>query len=120
MISSSSRTQSTSVEGVSVLGMLWIGAHTHNLRERFTIINHPSLEMLRSIGLFDICLANVKGSSDSDSGSRFMEDRNIEGSASRRLLSLLKSEEDIQHEGIITILFVRSLLTKQFISWKDT
>ena len=90
-----SRTQNTFIEGVSVLEMLWIGAHVHNLRERFTIVEYPSSEMLRSTGMFDICLTNVKGS-DSEDG--FQEDGDIEGSSTQQLLvpSLLK--------GIITIL----------------
>lgn len=92
-----SRTQntSTSIEGVSVLEMLWIGAHVHNLRERFTIVEYPSSEMLRSTGMFDICLTNGKGS-DSEDG--FKEDGDIEGSSTQQLLvpSLLK--------GIIEIL----------------
>ena len=95
MIKGFSRTRSTSIEGVSVLGMLWIGAHVHSLRENFNLVKYPSSEMLRSTGMFDICLANVKGS---DSKAGFEKDEYIEGSSSQRLPcpTLL--------EGIITIL----------------
>ena len=92
MIKGFSRTRSTSIEGVSVLGMLWIGAHVHSVRENFNLVKYPSSEMLRATGMFNIRLTNLKGS-DSESG--FEKDGGIEGS-SKRLPSLLK--------GIITIL----------------
>ena len=46
-----------SVEGATVLEMLWIGAHTSTLRKRLKAIGHPSPKGLRSVGMFDVHLA---------------------------------------------------------------
>ena len=46
-----------SVEGATVLEMVWIGAHTSTLRKRLKAIGRPSLKKLRSGGMFDVYLA---------------------------------------------------------------
>ena len=54
-----------SVEGATVLEMLWVGAHTNSLRKRLQAINRPSPKKLRSEGMFDINLAMDRENQDS-------------------------------------------------------
>ncbi|KAF9219704.1 hypothetical protein BS17DRAFT_769774 [Gyrodon lividus] len=51
--------RSTSVSGVSVLETLWIAAHSQALYERMVDIDDPSLDNLRTAGMFGICIADV-------------------------------------------------------------
>lgn len=55
-ISGSSKTLGISINGTSLLEVLWIGAHTHTLRDRLHKMEYPSSEDLRAIGIFDISL----------------------------------------------------------------
>ena len=54
-----------SVEGATVLEMLWIGAHTSSLRERLQAIGRPSPKKLRSEGMFDVDLAKDQEAQES-------------------------------------------------------
>lgn len=54
-----------SVEGTSVLEMLWVGAHTGSLRKRMKAIGCPSSEKLRSGGMFDVHLAKGEAAQES-------------------------------------------------------
>ncbi|KAF8434493.1 hypothetical protein L210DRAFT_3506559 [Boletus edulis BED1] len=76
--------QSTSINGISVLEILWIGAHTHKLREIFHKKATPSPEELRDMGVFYTCLiTDVTGSN-----SERMKEHQIS-----RSLSMLELED---------------------------
>ena len=53
------------VEGVTVLEMLWVGAHANSLRKRLQAIDRPSAEKLRSGGMFDVNLAKDQEAQES-------------------------------------------------------
>ena len=50
-----------SVEGATVLEILWIGAHTSSLRKRLKAIGRPSPKKLRSREMFDVYFAKDQG-----------------------------------------------------------
>ncbi|KAF8136907.1 hypothetical protein EV363DRAFT_1155909 [Boletus edulis] len=85
--------QSTSINGISVLEILWIGAHTHKLRDIFHKKATPSPEELRAMGVFDTCLiTDVTGSN-----SERMKEHQI----SRSPTSMLELED--VHIALISV-----------------
>ena len=51
-----------SIAGISVLETLWIAAHSQILHECMTDVNESSVDHLRRVGMFKVCLGNVRGS----------------------------------------------------------
>ena len=53
----------SSITGLSVLETLWVAAHSQTLCENMADVNNPSLDHLRRVGMFKVCLGNIRGSS---------------------------------------------------------
>ena len=51
-----------SVTGTSVLETLWVAAHSRTVRERMEEVDDPTLDNLRKVGMFEICLGDVHSS----------------------------------------------------------
>ncbi|KAG8217909.1 hypothetical protein J3R82DRAFT_6075 [Butyriboletus roseoflavus] len=64
----------SSITGLSVLETLWIAAHSQTLCENITVVNDPSLDHLRRVGMFKVCLGSIRGSqSDEAESETFLE-----------------------------------------------
>ena len=50
------------VTGLSVLETIWIVAHSGTLREHMENVDKASLDYLRKVGMFKICLGDIRGS----------------------------------------------------------
>ncbi|KAF8552335.1 hypothetical protein OG21DRAFT_151999 [Imleria badia] len=101
MIPGSSETACTSINGISVLEILWIGAHIHKIQNRLHEVQFPSLKALRAIGMFDVCLT---GDAKGNSGSRLGENESrpvplFQGT--QISLTTLKSEDDTQDDLLV-------------------
>ena len=50
------------ITGLSVLEIIWIVAHSETLRGRMANVNNASLDNLRKVGMFELCLGDIRGS----------------------------------------------------------
>lgn len=57
------------VAGLSVLETIWILAHSKTLQEHMANIDDPSLDHLRKVCMFEICLGDIRGSRDPEAES---------------------------------------------------
>ena len=63
-----------SITGLSVLEILWIAAHSQTLHENMANVNNPSLDHLRRVGMFKVCLGNIQNSQAEEAESEpFLE-----------------------------------------------
>ena len=59
----------SSVTGLSVLEVLWVAAHSRSLCESMADVHDPSLDHLRRVGMFKVCLGNIRGSQPEEAES---------------------------------------------------
>ncbi|KAG8215448.1 hypothetical protein J3R82DRAFT_9062 [Butyriboletus roseoflavus] len=63
-----------SITGLSVLEILWVAANSQTLCENMVDLNDPSLDDLRRVGMFKVCLGNIGGfQSDEAERETFLE-----------------------------------------------
>lgn len=61
--------QHPSITGLSVLEILWIGAQSQTVHNYMADVNESLLNNLRRVGMFRICLADIRGSQVINTGS---------------------------------------------------